>query len=608
MGGAPTLLMVAILGVTYGWQPDGDQGVEYIIQIPPEQLAEIERMGEISSTIDPAVRGRVSRVIVKVGTEPLPHTVPPGFSRFSSPPNSVAPADYVAIPIPESGVALTPAPLAANGAVARESVMKPQTGASPGLSLPPSLNPSYGGGNGFGTPSGQPPQSQQQADFAKRAQEQYQEQYNAAAGRFSAAAESAVNAGADALRSGIGGAVGGNASVPPRTNSAAPNLQFTGDPNLARPRIGGPSTEPVNSRDNAWNNPTARWGTTTNPGATAQGSVATAQGSVATAQGTGAPSPIVGLPSPPVAGSDRTGQGDSTARSTSNFGQLPGGMTLPGSYPPAGAAELRSPYPAANGFERSTATNNGRFETGAQPTAQTIENPFQSRSRDLASEAARQTGGTQFGSAVTQPQSGVQPQPNAASQPASHPPGTWSVNAYGQPLDNQGRVLDPWGRPIETASGSARAARDDVAGRFDQARSITPVTQPPVTQPAGIADGRGTPLAGGPRDVQPPPRSYSDADIAGDRRFASQRPYSPAGETGMRTGGDALGSSGGSNSDAGGGTSRRPTVTAQPLFNGLLLISIVANVYLIFWLKNLRHQFRDLVAAKRIAGSGVTSV
>ena len=76
----------------------------------------------------------------------------------------------------------------------------------------------------------------------------------------------------------------------------------------------------------------------------------------------------------------------------------------------------------------------------------------------------------------------------------------------------------------------------------------------------------------------------------------------------MRTGGDALGSSGGSDSDAGGGTSRRPTVTAQPLFNGLLLISIVANVYLIFWLKNLRHQFRDLVAAKRIAGSGVTSV
>ena len=56
-----------------------------------------------------------------------------------------------------------------------------------------------------------------------------------------------------------------------------------------------------------------------------------------------------------------------------------------------------------------------------------------------------------------------------------------------------------------------------------------------------------------------------------------------------------------------GGTSgsiERPRqVAAQPLFNGLLLISFVANIYLIFWLKNLRLQFRDVVAAKRVANS-----
>ncbi|MAI73578.1 MAG: hypothetical protein CMM01_22130 [Rhodopirellula sp.] len=45
------------------------------------------------------------------------------------------------------------------------------------------------------------------------------------------------------------------------------------------------------------------------------------------------------------------------------------------------------------------------------------------------------------------------------------------------------------------------------------------------------------------------------------------------------------------------------TTTTQPLFNGLLLISIVANVYLIFWLKNLRLQYHDMVAAKRMASS-----
>jgi hypothetical protein len=48
---------------------------------------------------------------------------------------------------------------------------------------------------------------------------------------------------------------------------------------------------------------------------------------------------------------------------------------------------------------------------------------------------------------------------------------------------------------------------------------------------------------------------------------------------------------------------RRDVVAPQPLFNGLLMISLVANVYLIFWLKNLRLQFRDLVAAKRMAST-----
>jgi len=38
----------------------------------------------------------------------------------------------------------------------------------------------------------------------------------------------------------------------------------------------------------------------------------------------------------------------------------------------------------------------------------------------------------------------------------------------------------------------------------------------------------------------------------------------------------------------------------QPLFNGILLISLVSNVYLVFWLKRLRLQFHDLVAAKRM--------
>lgn len=49
------------------------------------------------------------------------------------------------------------------------------------------------------------------------------------------------------------------------------------------------------------------------------------------------------------------------------------------------------------------------------------------------------------------------------------------------------------------------------------------------------------------------------------------------------------------------------SVTTQPLFNGLLLISLVVNIYLIFWLKNLRLQYHEMVAAKRMASSNQSS-
>ncbi|WP_404310716.1 mu-protocadherin [Neorhodopirellula lusitana] len=45
-------------------------------------------------------------------------------------------------------------------------------------------------------------------------------------------------------------------------------------------------------------------------------------------------------------------------------------------------------------------------------------------------------------------------------------------------------------------------------------------------------------------------------------------------------------------------------VAAQPIFNGMLLLSIVTNVYLFFWLNNMRLRFRDTVASKRSANSG----
>ena len=42
MGGVPVLVLIAAMGITYGWQPDGNGGVEYVVQIPPEQLDELK--------------------------------------------------------------------------------------------------------------------------------------------------------------------------------------------------------------------------------------------------------------------------------------------------------------------------------------------------------------------------------------------------------------------------------------------------------------------------------------------------------------------------------------------------------------------------------------
>lgn len=70
MGGASLLLAVAATTtIGYGWQPDKQGGLEYIVQIPP---GELERSGEITSRIDPRVRGMVSRVVIRVGDGPVP--------------------------------------------------------------------------------------------------------------------------------------------------------------------------------------------------------------------------------------------------------------------------------------------------------------------------------------------------------------------------------------------------------------------------------------------------------------------------------------------------------------------------------------------------------
>ena len=115
---------------------------------------------------------------------------------------------------------------------------------------------------------------------------------------------------------------------------------------------------------------------------------------------------------------------------------------------------------------------------------------------------------------------------------------------------------------------------------------------PPSTLPPRVTSTGNSPYASG--------RSSSDARVSGDPK-ASANTSRAVQDRGTSAGGNPKRYASGEVEMNG------QAVSAQPLFNGLLLISLVANVYLIFWLKNLRTQFHDMIAAKRMAASNEVS-
>lgn len=132
MGGVPLLLMLASV-ITYGWQPNkDDSGVEYIIQVSPDQLDQF-RNGEISSTIAPEIRGQVSKIIVRVGTDPLPKITPPRVATVGRDSILVSNPDLDPIPVPsivdQKSVVMKPDP---NNAAAGPGFPLPPAGQQPG--------------------------------------------------------------------------------------------------------------------------------------------------------------------------------------------------------------------------------------------------------------------------------------------------------------------------------------------------------------------------------------------------------------------------------------------------------------------------------------------
>ncbi len=579
MGGVPALLMVAALGVTYGWQPDGREGVEYIIQIPADQVDRMQRLGEISSTIDPAVRGRVSKITVRVGEGPLPRRDLPGFTRTGGSIESyVAQADHTPIPIPETG---------RTADAGKEAVMKPQAGVpNSGMTLPSTLaNPDFtGAANRTQSPSAPP-----------KLGAALQSELDAARKRLGNAADTAVRAGNDAVRrteDALRGAAAG--ALGDSRGATGPSLQFTGnDPQgaMSRARVGVPTTEPTSPSARAWpelkgssaaqsRNQTRVPRASTDPiGAEQRNPFRIQNERNLGSNGLTVPSGAAELSNRGV-GSTTPYRGETTGlRPGDQLGRLPSGITLPtdrsnsiSSYADAArdsGTNIRTPMTQRDAFGNPL---NGNTQQNVDTNRTLSQSPLLGNHSTIRRQA-----GADRRSASTDP---------TASDLVGMPPGTWTVDGYGRPIDRQGRLLDRLGRPIDPYGSTAS-------------------TQVPIDQ-------RGVDSMKSLR------RTADDYRVADSSRLAAQTPSQANYPTGNRETFSRGTPSPSSDSVAVGRASQpgstdanltriTPQPTVQPVFSVLLLISFVANVYLVFWLKNLRDQFRDLVAAKRIASNNAPS-
>lgn len=413
--------------------------------------------------------------------------------------------------------------------------------------------------------------------------------------------------------------------VPPFTGSAEATPNVPASPSSTS-TASARATTPTSSPDNATR--TTNWGQFPLP-TTAPATASTSAFGVNTATAANAATA-------PAVGSAARGAGASPLLPTDTFGRTPNGLATATTGRPAQSAYSTVPQSTTNAgtpgfvhvpttdsiFSRNhtaNATAASGFGAGSSPT-----NSAQGASATNNLNTARSTslGPAVAGVPVGQPPMGrfganpsasfSQPSSSAFSSAASTNPaatagfsasrpdarltaaqvaaGAWSVDAFGQPVDRTGQRI-------------ASAPVSNHGQRFNQ----HPQTSGPVGFGSSFADQTATHLAhvrpqaaGGNRGIQ--------ADMTVPKEGASKFNQPSGNEKPSQSSGTSVASR----------TSILPQVpenqvienkpvTTQPLFNGLLLISIVANIYLIFWLKNLRLQYHEMVAAKRMASSSTSS-
>ena len=637
MGGVPLLLVAVAMGITYGWQPDGNGGVDYTIQIPPEQVDQLRQSGTISSAIAPEIRGHVTRVIVKVGKAPLERITPPELVHQRKSPVIVAAHssadDRAHVPVPEIDLA--------DGRPPHSVRLKPDAndpGRGPGMGLPPSLggaaDAAAQAGNGF-----RDAMSELSADLAQRTRNDVNngaaQAQGAAAARTSDAmreqlaaqnrnqdprfnlAPGAGNAPSSALNELTNRANAGQATAGGQdgrnTRGQVPPFTGQGNDNVARIRTGGPTTAPANPRDKKWFEMNAKTGprrVSTDP----------INNKSAWPEMVGPPDPRAGQrPMSTVPGlandsSDRRG-GSQPLGSTPTFARIPAaeGLRSPNSQR---QADPNAQTMAITDYERAQYQLQLQQQQQQQRAAQ---NPagnlgYPNRETPFGGSIATASDNRGNGLGLPNTQSRLQPASReslAASaapnqQPydprlsptdvARLPYGAWSMDSYGNPIDREGRILDQYGRlvsqqrAIELTRGRASSPVSldrPVEDSYSRSTIRTPQTGLASRVSLEQPFDRTAPRRTSPTIQEDNGRA---AISSSDRLQANSRNDSPR-----------------DYSNPNSLTKNRQTLAAQPLFNGLLLMSIVANVYLIFWLKNLRHQFRDLVASKRATASEISA-
>ena len=657
MSGAVMLLMAATVGITYGWTPDNGNGVKYIIQIPPEKMEQVARTGEISSQIPAEVRGHVSEVVIRVGNGNVPRITPDYLSRRDVETgtfNAVAAADQIPMPIPSMGDPTDLRPIGVS-ASAPTAMMKPAP-QSGGMNMPggfgmtPASNsapPNTGYGNsGYGTSGygGAPPPStgfnnsnleqaareaannvaQQFNATTEASRQQIQQNLNAGVERMGDAANSQFQSATDGIQDAAKVLMYG--PVLPPNNADDPRNRLTQSSTSAlppTPASNGPSTAPYASTNSFGSAPPSSSPSAATGGSAGYGAAPTSSSSL-----------------PP-----------NMAASTSSTNSYSG----PASTPPLNATTRDEDWYALNGSRGRPSTspvsssasafaggNFGQLPAGLQSAVNSSTsrpNPPSANGGYSSSAYADDTRQT------TASSSELDYDPNLSAAQASRlPKNGYSYDAEGYPVDRQGYRLDQYGRRVDR-QGHLITAVDSIA------ESNTP--------PGSLRDGvqKNTGFTGGPFAdnrpagshstsplVQPPRDRLSDASSERDRYPRNTDARNPdshlAGlnggmsggingaprnaETGSRIEGrsrggeDDLDSSsdgalgrgrfGDQTTSAGSGAGEfdgeLKQVAAQPIFNALLLLSVVGNLYLLYWLKNLRVQFREMVAAKRASVSG----